>query len=154
MKRYLVLLAVAVVGTLAFTPAASAQSGRFVGKPTCTDIGVSLMCTGKVGGLGGTTFRVEASAAAVADVECTNPGGEVAAGQSFATDATGTSFNPLTATKRPVTFQVGTDVPSAPPGSCPNPMWEARVIDLHFTNATLTLFADSTAVDTITVPVS
>ena len=96
MKRYLLLLAVAVAGTLALSPAASAQKGHFVGKPTCTDQGTFVECTGKVAGLGSTTFRVDVSAAGVADVECTNPGGEVAQGQSFAFEGAGSTGDQLT----------------------------------------------------------
>jgi hypothetical protein len=33
-------------------------------------------------------------------------------------------------------------------------MWTATVTDVHFTDATLTLFENSTVADTITVPVS
>ena len=153
MKRYLLALGVAVVGTLVSSPAAFAQSGHFAGKPTCSDQGTFLRCTGKVTGLEGTAFQIIVSAAVVGDVECTSPGGEVAPGQSFSTTATGTS-DQLTPTKRKAAFLAGTDTPSAPPGSCPNPMWDGRVIDLHFTDATLTLLAGSTVVDTITVRVS
>jgi hypothetical protein len=33
-------------------------------------------------------------------------------------------------------------------------LWTATVTDVHFTDATLTLFEDSTVSDTITVPVT
>ena len=154
MKRYLLLLAVAVAGTLALSPAASAQKGHFVGKPTCTDQGTFVECTGKVAGLGSTTFRVDVSAAGVADVECTNPGGEVAQGQSFAFEGAGSTGDQLTLTKGKFPFLVSTSTPRAAPGSCPNPMWTATVVDVHFTNATLTLFEGGALLDTITVPVS
>jgi hypothetical protein len=154
MKRLLILLAVAAVGTLAFSPAASAQSGHFVGTPTCTDRGTFLECTGKVAGLGGTTFRIDVSASGVADVTCTNPGGQVAPGQSFAFEGAGSTGDRLTPRNGQFRFTVTTVAPTAPPGSCPNPMWTATVSDVHFTNATVTLFEDGTVSDTITVPVS
>jgi len=51
--------------TLAFSPAASAQSGHFVGTPTYTDEGTFLKCTGKVAGLearpSGSTSRLAAA---------------------------------------------------------------------------------------------
>jgi len=154
MKRYLLLLTVAIVGALAFSPAASAQAGHFVGTPTCTDEGTFLECTGKVAGLGGTTFRIDVSASGVADVTCTNPGGQVAPGQSFSFEGAGSTGDQLTPRNGQFRFSVATVSPTAPPGSCPNPMWTATVTDVHFTDATLTLFEDSTVSDMITVPVT
>jgi hypothetical protein len=154
MKRYLLLLTVATVAVMAFTPAASAQAGHFVGTPTCTDEGTFLECRGKVAGLGGTTFRIDVSASGVADVTCTNPGGAVAPGQSFSFAGAGSTGDQLTPRNGQFRFTVETVAPTAPPGSCPNPMWTATVTDVHFTDATLTLFENSTVSDTITVPVS
>jgi hypothetical protein len=157
MKRVYVLLALALalVGTtLAFSPAALAQSGHFAGKPMCTDEGTFLECTGKVAGSGGTTFRVDVSASGVADVTCTNPGGEVAAGQSFSFEGAGSTGDQLTPRKGKFAFAVSTFVPRAPAGSCPNEMWTATVTDVHFTAANLTLFWEGTVSDTVTVPVS
>jgi hypothetical protein len=51
-------------------------------------------------------------------------------------------------------FTVESDTPSAPPGSCPNPMWTAEVVDVEFGDATVTLTEDGVVSDTITVPVS
>ena len=154
MRRYLLLLTVAIVGALAFSPAASAQAGHFVGTPTCTDEGTFLECLGKVAGLGGTTFRIDVSASGVADVTCTNPGGQVAPGQSFSFEGAGSTGDQLTPRNGQFRFSVTTVSPTAPPGSCPNPMWTATVTDVHFTDATLTLFEDTTVSDTITVPVT
>jgi hypothetical protein len=154
MRRYLLLLIVAIVGAFAFSPVASAQAGHFVGTPTCIDEGTFLECTGKVAGLGGTTFRIDVSASGVADVTCTNPGGEVAPGQSFSFEGAGSTGDQLTPRNGQFRFSVETISPTAPPGSCPNPMWTATVTDVHFTDATLTLFEDSTVSDTITVPVT
>jgi hypothetical protein len=154
MKRYLLLLAVAAVATLAFAPAASAQAGHFVGTPTCTDIGTQVQCSGKVAGLGGTTFTITVSAPGTASVTCTNPAGNVAPGQSFSTTVTGTSGPFPTPRNGQARFTVTSDAPTAPPGSCPNPMWTATVTDVAFTTATITLSEDSTVSDTITVPVS
>jgi hypothetical protein len=154
MKRYLLLLTVATVAVMAFTPAASAQAGHFVGTPTCTDEGTFLECRGKVAGLGGTTFRIDVSASGVADVTCTNPGGAVAPGQSFSFAGAGSTGDQLTPRNGQFRFTVETVAPTAPPGSCPNPMWTATVTDVDFTDATLTLFENSTVSDTITVPVS
>jgi hypothetical protein len=154
MKRYLLPLVAAVAAVVLFAGTALAQSGHFVGTPTCRDTGTQVQCSGKVAGLGGTTFTITVSAPGTASVECTNPGGQVAPGQSFSTTVTGTSGPFATPRNGQARFTITSDAPSAPPGSCPNPMWTATVVDVAFTTATLTLFEDSTVSDTITVPVS
>jgi hypothetical protein len=150
----IVVATAALVVMLATATVASAQSGHFVGTPTCTDEGTFVECTGKVAGLGGTTFRIDVSATGVADVTCTNPAGNVAPGQSFSFAGAGSTGDQLTPRNGSFRFNVSTDAPTAPPGSCPNPKWTATVTDVHFTDATLTLLEDSTTSDTITVPVS
>jgi hypothetical protein len=154
MKRYLLLFAVAAVAALTITAVALAQSGHFVGTPTCTDEGTTLECQGKVAGLGGTTFQIDISAPGTASVECTNPAGNVAPGQSFSTTAAGTSGPQPTPRNGSFRFNVDTTTPSAPPGSCPNPKWTADVVDVEFGDATITLSEDGVVSDTITVPVS
>ena len=153
MKRYLAI-GVVIVAAMAFPSIASAQSGHFVGTPTCTDIGTQVQCTGKVAGLGGTTFTITVSAPATATVTCTNPAGNVAPGQTFTTTVTGTSGPFTTPRNGQAPFTVTSTAPTAPPGSCPNPQWTATVTDVTFGPATVTLFEDSTVSDTITVPVS
>jgi hypothetical protein len=153
MKRYLVI-GVLALAALAFPSAASAQSGHFVGTPTCTDAGTTVQCSGKVAGLGGTTFTILVSAEGTASVTCTNPAGNVAPGQSFSTTVAGSSGPFPTPRNGQARFTVTSDAPSAPPGSCPNPKWTATVTDVAFTDATITLQEDSTVSDTITVPVS
>jgi hypothetical protein len=153
MKRYLVI-GVLALAALAFPSAASAQSGHFVGTPTCTDAGTTVQCSGKVAGLGGTTFTILVSAEGTASVTCTNPAGNVAPGQSFSTTVAGSSGPFPTPRNGQARFTVSSNAPSAPPGSCPNPKWTATVTDVAFTDATITLQEDSTVSDTITVPVS
>ena len=153
MRRYLVAGVVAVAA-LAFPAFASAQSGHFVGTQTCTDIGTQVQCSGKVAGLGGTTFTITVAAQGTASVTCTNPAGNVAPGQSFTTTTTGSSGPFPTPRSGQTPFTVTSNAPSAPAGSCPNPRWTATVTDVQFTTATVTLMEDSTVSDTITVPVS
>src|SRR6266545_4434015 len=128
-RRSVLGLVVAVVAALTlvttFAGATLAQAGHFVGTPTCTDI-----------------------------VEGTNPGGNVAPGQTFTTTVTGTTGPGPTPRNGQYQFDVTTTAPTAPPGSCPNPMWTATVTDVQFTTATITLLEDSTVSDTITVPVT
>jgi len=154
MKRYLLLFAVAVIAALTITAVALAQSGHFVGTPTCTDEGTTVECVGKVAGLGGTTFQIDISAPGTASVECTNPAGNVAPGQSFSTTAAGTSGPQPTPRNGSFRFNVDTETPTAPAGSCPNPKWTANVVDVEFGDATITLSEDGAVSDTITVPVS
>lgn len=153
MKRYLTLGVVAAA-MLAFPGVASAQSGHFVGTPTCTDQGTTVQCSGKVAGLGGTTFTITVEAQGTASVTCTNPAGNVAPGQSFTTTSTGSSGPQPTPRKGQARFTVTSTTPTAPAGSCPNPKWTATVTDVQFTEATLTLRENGTVSDTVTVPVS
>ena len=152
MKRYLAL-AVVAAAMVAFPGVASAQSGHFVGTPTCTDQGTTVQCSGKVAGLGGTTFTIDVVAQGTASVTCTNPAGNVAPGQSFTTTVTGTSGPFPTPRNGQARYTVKSDAPTAPAGSCPNPRWTATVTDVQFTTATLTLSEDGQS-DQVTVPVS
>jgi hypothetical protein len=72
------------------------------------------------------------------DRECTNPGGNVASGQTFDTTTTGQSGPFSTPRNGQARFTMTTDTPAAPPGSCPNPMWTATVVDVAFGDATIT----------------
>ena len=152
MKRYLALGVVAAA-MLAFPGVASAQSGHFVGTPTCTDTGTQVSCSGKVAGLGGTTFEIRVSATGTASVTCTNPAGNVAPGQSFTTTSTGSGGPFPTPRNGQARYTVKSEAPTAPAGSCPNPRWTATVTDVQFTTATLTLSEDGQS-DQVTVPVS
>jgi hypothetical protein len=154
MKRFLVSLVAALAVLALFAGTALAQSGHFVGTPTCTDQGTTVECTGKVAGLGGTTFEITVEAEGTASVTCTNPAGNVAPGQSFTTTLAGTSGPLATPRNGQFRFNVESDTPTAPPGSCPNPKWTATVTDVEFGDATITLTEDGTVSDTITVPVS
>jgi len=156
MRRYLLIGLIAVVASLTVVAMASAQSGHFVGAVTCTDTGTVLVCTGKVAGLGGTTFTITVAASpATADVECTNPGGNVAPGQQFNFSATGTSGPLPTPRNGQFRFTVVTNEPVAPSGSCPNQSWTADVTDVHFAGtATVTIFEDSTQVAQVVVPIT
>jgi hypothetical protein len=146
-------LLLALISVVGFTGTARAQSGHFVGVPICTDIGTQVQCTGKVAGLGGTTFTVEVVAPGTGSIECENPAGNVAPGQSFTTTVGGSTGPIPTPAPGQFTFRLSTVAPTAPARSCPNQKWTATVIDVTFADATLRLLEDGVLSDTITVPV-
>jgi hypothetical protein len=159
MKRFLLLSAVAVAA-LAFPGVASAQSGHFLtgggNAPSCTDIGLQVQCTGKVAGLGGTTFEITVEATGIATVECVNPAGHRAPGQDTAVNVAGTTEPLPTPRNGQFRFTVTTDDPEPlpPTPTCPNDQWVPNIVDVTFTTATLTLLEDGNVSDTVTVPVS
>jgi len=158
MKRVLIPLAVLVVA-LTTAGIALAQSGHFItgggNAPECTDIGTQVQCTGKVAGLGGTTFEITVAATGIASVECENPGGNIAPGQDTAVDVAGSSGPLPTPRNGQFVFTITTVAPTVPNfPTCPNPQWIAHVVDVAFGDATLSLFEDGVLSDTVTVPVN
>jgi hypothetical protein len=160
MRRIVMMAIFAVVGLVLWATPAQAQSGHFVtgggNAPTCDDVGTQVSCDVKVAGLGGTTFEITVTAPGVAAVECENPGGNVAPGQDTEITATGTTGPQPTPRNGSVTFRdlttVAPTVPNVP--TCPNPQWTARVVDVEFGPATLTLTEDGQVSDSITIPVT
>lgn len=138
------LAAVAAFGLTA-SPA-FADSGHFItggaNAPTCTDIGLQVTCTGKVAGLGGTSFEITVEAPGLASVECENPGGNVAPGQDTEIDVAGTSGPLATPRNGQYVFSVTSDSPEPlePTPTCPNDAWIPHIVDVSFTTARLTLF--------------
>jgi hypothetical protein len=159
MRRIAIAALAAFVGLAFGTAPAYAQSGHFVtgggNTPECFDIGTQVECSGKVAGLGGTTFEITVTASGIASVECTNPGGNVAPGQDTAVDVAGSSGPLPTPRNGQFVFTelrtVAPTVPNVP--TCPNPQWTATVVDVAFGDATLSLFEDGVLSDQITVPV-
>ena len=157
MKRLLVLLTVTALFMLPLT--ALAQSGHFIEKggnaPECTDIGTQVECTAKVAGLGGTTFEITIEADGIANVECTNPGGNVAPGQDTAVTVEGSTDALPTPKNGQYVFTITTDSPDPlpPTPTCPNDGWTATIVDVTFTTATLTLFEDGIQSDQVVVTV-
>jgi hypothetical protein len=152
------LMVVLLVGMMA--PAAFAQSGHFLtggnNAPQCVDIGTQVRCTGKVAGLGGTTFEITIEASGIASVVCINPGGNRAPGQDTTVNVAG-STDPLpTPRNGQYRFTVTTDDPGPLPATptCPNAQWTPVITDVAFTTATLSLYEDGVLSDQITVPVS
>jgi hypothetical protein len=159
MKRYPLFAVLIGVAVLTVAAVALAQSGHFItsggNAPLCVDMGTTLACSGKVAGLGGTTFEITVSAPAVASIECTNPGGNVAPGQDTSITATGTSGPLPTPRNGQFRFNISTVTPVVPNfPTCPNPQWTATVVDVAFGDATLTLTEDGVVSDTVIVPVT
>jgi hypothetical protein len=159
-KRWLVGLAATVLAVVALPAIATAQSGHFLtggnNAPTCTDIGTQVTCTGKVAGLGGTTFEITIEADGIASVECRNPGGNVAPGQDTAVTVEGSTDPQPTPRNGRSNFSITTDDPEPlpPTPTCPNPQWTAEIVDVAFTTATLSLYEDGVLTDEVTVLVS
>jgi hypothetical protein len=148
---------IALVLTLGIGPAI-AQSGHFItsgrNAPQCTDIGTQVECTGKVAGLGGTTFEIRIEADGIASVECINPAGHRAPGQDTALTVAGTTGPLATPRNGQYVFSITTDHPTVPNvPTCPNPQWTAVVVDVAFTTATLSLFENGVLSDQVVVTV-
>lgn len=158
MRRIAIILtAVALMFPTAL--AALAQSGHFLtggnNAPSCEDIGTQVECTGKVAGLGGTTFEITVVANGVAEVVCINPGGNRAPGQDTNVTVSGSTTPLPTPRNGQFRFTITTNDPGPLPATptCPNPQWTPIIVDVHFTTATLTLLEDGVVSDTVVVPV-
>jgi hypothetical protein len=164
MRRIAIAIAAlaAFVGLALGAAPAYAQSGHFItgggNAAECTDIGTQLQCTGKVAGLGGTTFEITVQAPGIASVECEKPSGPPgnrAPGQDTKVDAAGSSGPLPTPRNGQFVFSVTTVAPTLPnTPTCPNPQWTAHVVDVTFGDATLSLLENGTLSHQITVPVS
>jgi len=155
MRRFL-LCALSAAALLALPGVASAQSGHFVQTQTCTDIGTQVQCSGKVAGLGGTTFEISVAAQGTATVVCINPGGNRAPGQDTSVTVSGSSGPLPTPTNGQFRYTVTSVAPGPlpPTPTCPNNQWTPTIVDVSFTTATITLTEDGVVSDQVTVPVS
>lgn len=151
--RKLSIAATALALGMASPLAASAQNGHFVGQQDCDGDGLTVTCEGKVAGLGSETFNIVVSADATATVECTNPGGNVAPGQTFDYTAEGATGEQTTPRNGNYNYSVSTDAPTAPADACPNGAWTPTVTDVEYGPATIELYEGETLADTVTVPV-
>jgi len=149
------------IAALAFgTVSLFAQSGHFVtgggNAAQCSDTGTQVECSGKVAGLGGTTFEITVEAPGLATVTCTNPGGNIAPGQNTAVNVAGTTTPLPTPQNGQFRFSITSDEPGPlpPTPTCPNVQWMPSITDVSFTTATLSLFEDGVLSDQITVTVN
>ena len=152
MLRRFGIIAVLSVVLVASMAAIAAAAVTLHGPLTCKDNGLTLTCSGNASGLGEQPLVVSVTSPATATVECSNPAGNVAPGQTFNTTASGSGT--FTADKNGRTnFSVTTTAPTAPAGSCPNNKWTAKVTDVTFGTATITGTQGGTQVfrETVTV---
>jgi hypothetical protein len=129
MNKAKFIIAFVVITVLGFT-SAKAQNIHFIGDPTITDNGTTLSFCAKLAGLGNNQMvTVVLSTTATITTECTNPGGNVAPGQTKTATLT-KSGNFMSDKNGSVTFCLTTAVPT--PGPCPNGQWSGRVTDVSF----------------------
>jgi hypothetical protein len=133
-------IAVGVVVCLMLASSALAQNVHFVKGPVATDVGTQLALTGKLAGLGEGDITVLVDAVGVAEIECRNPGGNVAPGQDTAISASGSVTLP-SAKNGQLVFTVLTLAPVVPnTPTCPNSQWTAEVVDVAFSGGSVTVF--------------
>jgi len=125
----------AVATLTMFAMNAMAQNPHYVEAPSSVDNGTTLTVCGKIAGLGnnkGVTITI--TTVATITTECTNPGGNIAPGQTRTETISRTKT--FTSDKNGnVSFCVVTL--EQDPGTCPNGKWTGRVTDISFVNTTV-----------------
>jgi hypothetical protein len=120
------------------------------------DVGTEVRCSGKIAGLGSGPVTLVIEAAGVAIVECENPAGNIAPGQTTETVSGGT-FDLGQPRGGNITFRNRTTDPPEDPDAaevCPNAKWDAQITDVEFTEAALIVFQGGEEVLRETVPVT
>jgi hypothetical protein len=116
---------------------ASAQNIHFQSGPTITDLGTTLKVCGKLVGLGNNQLvTVSISGTQVVTTQCTNPGGNVAPGQTQTTNFMA-SGSYMSSKNGNVAFCLTTTEPT--PGTCPNGQWTGTVTGTTFSNVTVSV---------------
>ena len=131
-----------LIAVLASSSALAARP-HYVGEPSFTDNGTTVTVSGKIAGIGNQDVTVVVSASGTATVVCTNPGGNVAPGQTQEVTTTGSQT--ITPVKNGnVVFSVTTAEPQQPTDAtdagCPNDKWTASITDVDFTSASVEVF--------------
>lgn len=139
MRRAIVFLL--AVTLLAFAAPALAQNPHFLpGSPTFEVVGNQVRAFGSIAGVGNQPLTVVLTAQGTATVVCTNPGGNVAPGQTQQVTLQGEQRNIHPEHGR-ANFDVATgDLGKPPADACPNRKWKASFQDVTFTSATLEVF--------------
>jgi hypothetical protein len=116
----------------------AAQNVHLIGNLNTRDIGTQLLVGGKIAGLGEGDVTVVVNAQGVADVQCTNPGGNVAPGQDTAVSTSGSVTLPSPKNGN-LNFSLSTATPVIPSSACPNAQWTATALDVEFSGGTFTV---------------
>jgi type 1 fimbria pilin len=127
-----------VIALMFLVASVSAVSVHFVRGPSAVDAGTTLVVSGKIAGLGNGDVTILVSGSGIADVECTNPGGNVAPGQDTAVTTVGSATFPSPKNGNLV-FSVATIPPSIPSSVCPNPQWSAEAVDVAFSSGSISV---------------
>jgi hypothetical protein len=138
MRRTLFMIMTLLLAVTLAAPVALAASPHFVGGVSFRDLGTTLRASGSIAGLGNENIDVQLSATGTASVVCINPGGNRAPGQDTTVNVSGTVSN-LEVKNGRVNFSVTTTAPTVTSAACPNGKWTARVTDVSFTSATITV---------------
>ena len=135
MKKIIQSLAILLISTFSIN-SAMAQNPHYVDGPITTDNGTTLTVCGKLAGLGNNKgITITVTTVATITTECTNPGGNVAPGQTRTQTISRTAT--FTSDKNGnVSFCLTTL--DQVPGTCPNGKWTGRVTDISFVNTTVT----------------
>jgi len=138
------ILTVATFLLLSAVPAL-AQNPHYVVEPTCTvNPDNTVTCTGSVAGVGNDPLTVVVDAVLNVEILCTNPGQNVAPGQTQQTTVSGTQTNIQPEHGR-ATFSVTTVAPTIDPDQpatelgCPNDKWTASIGEVTVESATITI---------------
>ncbi|GEO07042.1 hypothetical protein AAE02nite_47060 [Adhaeribacter aerolatus] len=135
MKTKMIFLALTLVALFSVNSAFS-QNPHFLKPPVFTDNGTTLTATGSIVGLGANiTITVILTTTGTATTECTNPGGNVAPGQTK-TGAITVSGDFTSDKNGRVNYTLTTNAPA--PGPCPNGQWTGRVTGVTFVNSSVT----------------
>jgi hypothetical protein len=122
---------------------AHAQNVHFKGEPTVTDNGTNFTVCVSLAGLGNQDVIITIEATGLADTTCINPSGIEAPGQNripFSTSIT-TVVRSTQIKNGTVTVCATTPGPdiTAKEAGCPNNNWTARIDDVEFESAMITV---------------